>query len=134
MKNLYSILGVANYASILDIAKAYQNKCMENPASCFYYTKIFKILAYVPYRLVYDYLLLSIDIRALAFLQTSLNEDEEYELAFTIHTLEYFKDFVYDSKYFFQYPKYLKLLDDWYNDLVNILDYLKNNIQSFYLS
>lgn len=134
MKNLYSILGVTDHASILDITKAYQNKCMENPASCFYYTKIFKILAYTPYRLVYDSLLLSIDIRTLAFFQTSLNEEEEYELAITIHLIEYFKDFVYDSKYFYHHSEYLKLLDDWYNDLMDILDYLKENIQSFYLS
>lgn len=134
MKNLYSILGVTNHASILDIAKAYQNKCMKNPSACFYYTKIFKILAYTPYRLVYDSLLFSIDIRTLAFLQTSLNEEEEYELALVIHLIDYYKDSIYDSKYFYHHPEYLKLLEDWYDDLVNILDYLKENIQSFYLS
>ena len=60
--------------------------------------------------------------------------EEEYELALTIHLIEYFKDFVYDSKYFYHHSEYLKLLDDWYNDLMDILDYLKENIQSFYLS
>ena len=91
-------------------------------------------MIYTPYRLVYDSLLFSVDIRTLSFFQTSLNEEEEYELALTINLIEHFKDLVYDSKYYYNYPEYLKLLDNWYDDLINILDYLKKNIQSFYLS
>lgn len=133
MKDLYSIFDIPYHASLLDIAKAYQNKCRKNPASVFYYTKIFKILVYTPYKLIYDSMLFHIDVRTLFYFQSSLTEEKEYELAMVISWIDDFKDFVYDSKYYCDNYVYLELLDDWFNELVYILDRLKEHIQGFYL-
>ena len=134
MKDLYAVFHVPYKASLLEITKAYFNQCLKNPSSCFYYTKIFKILACTPYKMMYDSLFFQIDIRTMTFFQVSLSEEEEYELAHVIALLEYFMDLVYDSKYFYQHSNYLNELDSWYNELVSIIDDLKRQIKSFYLS
>ena len=134
MKDLYAIFNIPYNASLLEITKAYLNLCLKEPTSIFYYTKIFKILACPFYKMIYDSLFWQIDVRFIFFLYRPLNGEEEHELAQVILLVDYFKDLVYDSKFFYQHPEYLKRLDDWYNELVYILDYLKEEIQSFYLN
>lgn len=134
MKNLYSIFNLNYDASLLDVCKAYQKKCMEMPSFIFYYTKILKIFINLFYKLFYDSLLFQVDIRLLMLFPKSLNEDDEYELAMIIFYMESLKDYIYDSKYFSSNKRYLLLLENWYDELENILISLKGYIQNFYLS
>lgn len=134
MKDLYGVFNIPYHVSLLDIVKAYLNKCTSSPSAIFYYTKILKILTYTPYKVIYDSLLFQVDIRILSYFPNTITEEEEYELAMIIFYIENLKDYVYDSKFIFNDDKYLQQLENWYNELENILEYLKQHIQSFYLS
>lgn len=135
IKNFYSVFQINNGASLLDISKAYQRLCILNPSKIFFYTKIFKILSFPHYKIIYDSMLFQVDFRILFYLESwILNEEEEYELAQVISWLEDFREYVYDSKYFMKNESYFALLENWYNELETILFHLKNSIQTFYLN
>lgn len=135
MKNIYSIFGLHANASILDVCKSYQKKCLFNPNKVFYYSKILEILVSYPKRLIYDALLFQVDILVLAdYYHFDLSEEEEYELANIISWIEDFREYVYDSKFLITNEQYLALLESWYDKMEQILFELKSAIQSFYLT
>ena len=135
MKNIYSVFNLQANASILDICRSYQKKCMLNPNNIFYYTKILEILSSYSKRLIYDAMLFQVDI----FLLTNcyhyeLREEEEYELAHMISWIEDFREYVYDLKFLVDDIQTLALLESWYDQVENILFELKGAIKSFYLT
>lgn len=134
MKNLYTIFKIPYEANLLDIAKAYQTNCLNNPSLIFYYTKIFKILVCPPYKLIYDSMLFHTDIHNLYYLDSSLTEDEEYELGFIINWIEDFRDLVYDAKFLVNNSNHLAVLETWYDQIESILFDLRGAIRSFYLN
>ena len=135
MKNIYSILSLDANASILDICRSYQKKCMLNPNNIFYYTQILEILGSYSKRLIYDAMLFQVDIFLLAnCYHYELQEEEEYELAHIISWIEDFREYVYDLKFLVTDAQYLILMESWYDQMENILFELKCAIKSFYLT
>ncbi len=134
MKDFYTIFNINYRSSLVSICYAYQKKCLENPSLIFFYTKILKVLTNPQYKIWYDSMLLQIDFRFFLYQPTfTLDEDDEYELALIISWMEDFREYVYDTKYIIQDSYYLTCLEEWYNELENILFYLKSCIQNFTL-
>ena len=133
--NLYNLLSISYTANLLDICRAYQIKCQNNPAQTFLYTKALTILINKKQRLIYDAALFKINITTLINipLYHEYLEIDECDLLPFIDWLENYLDFFYDTKYFTLNINYNMLIEKWYNNVFNILDYLKGFIESFYL-
>ncbi|CDF12084.1 unknown [Mycoplasma sp. CAG:776] len=135
MKNIYSIFKINLSSSLVDICLAYQKLCFKNPPYIFYYTKLFKILINDNYRAIYNAMFTCSDMRFwITFPFWQLEEEDEYVLANIIHWLEDFREFVYDTKFGSNNINYSVILENWYDEMEEILFILKGKIKSFYLS
>lgn len=135
MKNIYSIFKINLSSSLIDICLSYQKLCFQNPQYIFYYTKLFKILINDNYRAIYNAMFTHSDMRFwmnFPFLQ--LEEEDEYVLANIIHWLEDLREFVYDTKFCANNLNYSLTLENWYNEMEEILFVLRGKIKSFYLN
>lgn len=138
--NLYSVLNVSSSAKILEICKAFQNKCLNNPANVFNYTKALAITINKNKRIIHDATYFGINLNILLAKEDiydeilELTEEEEYELANFIDWLNDFRDLVYDTKYQIMDYNYHQLLEKWFNKIESISEELKSHIHNFYLT
>lgn len=86
--------------------------------------------------MMYDASLYQINLNILFqkyYIYEYMQEIEEYTLANFIGWLEDFKNYCYDLKYNNPKTKNINKLENWYNDLDNIIENLKKEIKTFYL-
>lgn len=137
MKNLYQILNISPTSNLKNILIAYSQNCLKSPELIFTYTNALSILVSPFKRMLYDASLYNINCTLLSqyfFIYKKLQEIDEYELANFIRWLEDFKNYFYDLKYFINNPKYNLKIEEWYNTLDNVIENLKSEIKSFYLT
>lgn len=136
MKNLYHILNISPLSNLETILKSYQTMCMKNPIYIFIYTNALSILTNPLKRMIYDASLYQINLNILFqkyYIYEYMQEIDEYTLANFIGWLEDFKNYCYDLKYHNPKTKNINKLENWYNDLDNIIENLKKEIKTFYL-
>lgn len=136
MYNFYNILKINFDANLETILNAYYLSCIEKPTNIFIYTKALKILSNSTLRILYDASILkeNFTIKYQEYESYELKQEiDEYKLAFYIEWLENFKNYFYDTKYFYKSKQYTEKIEKWYNELDQIIETLKPLIKSFYL-
>ena len=133
--NFYKTLSIPYTANLLDICHAFQTKCQTNPQNTFLYTKALTVLIDKNKRLIYDSSLFKISITTLINIPfyNEYQDINKNDLLPFIDWLETYIDFFYDLKYFTVDLNFYTLIEKWYDKIINILDYLKGYIDSFYL-
>ncbi len=135
--NFYTLLDLSPQSNILEILTKFKEKCLENPENIFYYTYALNILSNKIKKIFYDAALYHINIFNLYdyYEQNEYYKIDEYELIPLIEWLKDFKDFFYDTKYYKNNPQYHQLIEEWYDNMENIIiDIQDNFIHSFYLA
>jgi len=135
--NLYQILNISNQSNILEICNSYQKQCIENPKNTFICTIALSILCNKSKRFLYDSSYYKINLETLSnnyYIYENYYNIDEYELIPFIEWIENFKDFFYDSKYYYDNSTYHELIEKWYDTIEIVIETLKNYIKNFYLA